>query len=387
MATAIRTIGHEDRLSLVEHLEELRTRLIVSGAVLAVAFGVCLWQNHALLHLIGRPLERVRHGQIEKGQSPAGQTGLAQQAVIKVARDTEAIVGLLSAPDSRLPATVRAQLAAELPRLRADTAKLPPVPQSEKLTTLGIGEPFTTTLTVTFFFALILSLPMILFELYGFVLPALQPSERRALAPLLAAIPLLFAVGVLFGYFVVLPAALHFLVNFNSSEFNILVQAGPYYRFAATVLLAMGLVFQVPVAILGAARAGLVTPQQLRGARRYALVACAAVAAFLPGDAITLLLETVPLYLLYEVSIVVASFVTRRWPISDRSARDGAQAAPGSPPQDPPSSPGGPARDGGPPVTPPAGSPSGPPPGVTADEDTDPSVSAIIDHIDRGLSD
>ena len=383
MATAIRTIGHEDRLSLVEHLEELRTRLIVSGVVLAAVFGLCLWQNHALLHLIGRPLERERHGQLVKGQDIAGQTGLTQQAVIKVARDTEAIVGLLSAPDSHLPAALRAQLAAELPRLRADTAKLPPVPQSEKLLTLGVGEPFTTTLTVTFFFALILSLPVILFELYGFVLPALQPSERRAMEPLLAAVPLLFAVGVLFGYFVVLPAALRFLVNFNSSEFNTQVQAAPYYQFAATVLLAMGLVFQVPVAILGATRVGLVTPKQLRGARRYALVACAAVAAFLPGDAITLLLETVPLYLLYEASILMASFVARR-----DAARERAQAAAGSPPQDPPSSPGGPAGEGGPPVPPPAGSPSDPPvAGVTTNEDTDLSVNAIIDHIDRGLSD
>ncbi len=382
MATAIRTIGHEDRLSLVEHLEELRTRLIVSGVVLAVAFGVCLWQNHALLHLIYRPLEREKHGQVEKGQSPAGQTGLAQQAVIKVARDTEGIVALLSAPDSHLPAAVRARLAAELPRLRADTAKLPSTPPAEKLLTLGIGEPFTTTLTVTFFFALILSLPVILFELYGFVLPALQPSERRAMEPLLAAVPLLFAVGVLFGYFVVLPAALRFLVNFNSSEFNIQVQAAPYYQFAATVLLAMGLVFQVPVAILGATRVGLVTPKQLRGARRYAIVACAAVAAFLPGDAITLILETVPLYLLYEASILVASFVARR-----DAARRGAQAAAAadlSPPRDQPSSPGGFA---GPPQSP-AGSPSNPPmSGVAADEDTDPSVNAIIDHIDRGLSD
>ncbi len=242
--------------------------------------------------------------------------------------------------------------------------------------TLGVGEPFTTTLTVTFFFALILSLPVILFELYGFVLPALQPSERRAMEPLLAAVPLLFAVGVLFGYFVVLPAALRFLVNFNSSEFNTQVQAAPYYQFAATVLLAMGLVFQVPVAILGATRVGLVTPKQLRGARRYAIVACAAVAAFLPGDAITLLLETVPLYLLYEASILVASFVARR-----DAARGGAGGG-GSSPQDPPSSPGGAGEDG--PPAPPAGGSGAPP--VTANENTDPSVNAIIDHIDRGLS-
>jgi sec-independent protein translocase protein TatC len=389
MATAIRTIGHEDRLSLVEHLEELRTRLIVSGVVLAVAFGVCMWQNHALLHLINRPLEREKQGQVEKGQGPVGQTALTQQAVIKVAGDLQSIVKLLGAPGSHLPAAVRAQLTAELASLRAATAKIPPVAQSEKLTTLGIGEPFTTTLTVVFFFALIVSLPVILYELYGFVLPALAPSERRAVAPLLAAVPFLFVAGVLFGYYVVLPAALRFLVNFNSSEFNILVQAGPYYQFAATVLLAMGLVFQVPVAILGATRSGIVTPKQLRKGRRYALVACAAVAAFLPGDAVTLVLETIPLYVLYEASILVASFVARR-----DAARRGAQAAAVSPRQDPPSSPGGNAKEGGP-VPPDGGGPpggGGPPiPGpassATESDDTDPTVNAIIDHMDRKLTD
>jgi sec-independent protein translocase protein TatC len=384
MATAIRTIGHEDRLSLVEHLEELRTRLIVSGVVLGVVFGVCLWQNHALLHLINRPYEREKQGQVAKGEGPTGQAVLAQQAVLKVSGEVQSIVRILAAPDAHLPVAVRAQLTAELAGLRAATAAIPPVPPAEKLTTLGVGEPFPTTLTVVFFFALIISLPVILFELYGFVLPALQPSERRAVRPLLAAVPFLFATGVAFGYFVVLPAALRFLVNFNSSEFNIIVQANPYYQFAATVLLAMGLVFQVPVVILGATRAGIVTPKQLRKGRRYAIVACAAVAAFLPGDAITLILETVPLYILYEASILMASFVARR-----DAARSGVQAAAESPPQDP-SSPGGDAREGGPDAPTGGGPPiSGSPPAsaTTDDNDTDPSVNAIIDHMDRKLTD
>ena len=97
-----------------------------------------------------------------------------------------------------------------------------------------------------------------------------------------------------------------------------MVQANQYYKFAATVLLAMGLSFQAPVVILGAVRAGLVTPRQLRHNRRYAILVCAAIAAILPGDAFTLVLETVPLYLLYEASILIASVV--------RAERDAAQA-------------------------------------------------------------
>jgi sec-independent protein translocase protein TatC len=187
-----------------------------------------------------------------------------------------------------------------------------------------VGEPFTNTLTVALYFALLFAAPLILYELYGFVLPALRPAERRAAVPLLSAIPFLFAAGVLFGYFVVLPAAVRFFVNFNASEFNVLVQASQFYKFAATVLLAMGLVFQVPVAILAATRMGIVSPRTLRRNRRYAIVVCAVVAAFLPGDVITLVLETVPLYLLYEVSILVASFVAR--PRDTSEDRGGAAA-------------------------------------------------------------
>jgi sec-independent protein translocase protein TatC len=352
MATAIRTIGHEDRLSLVEHLDELRTRLIVSAIAFALAFGVCMWQNHALLHLINRPLDKQTQAQIAKGNGPLGQTALAQQGVLGVARETETLAAALSAPGSGLGAATRARIAAVIPRLRAAVARVPRVPPGNKPVTLGIGEPFTTTLTVALVCALILALPVILFELYGFVLPALKPNEKRAARPLLAAIPFLFAAGVLFGYFVVLPAAVHFLQNFNSSEFNVLVQANQYYQFAATVLLSMGLVFQVPVAILGAVQVGLVTPHQLRRGRPYAIVASAAVAALLPGDAITMILEAVPLYLLYEASILVASFVARRRPIEDRPAPDATR---------------GPSAA--------AGSPA-----------TEPSVHEIIDHIDTTLS-
>jgi sec-independent protein translocase protein TatC len=326
MATAIRPIGHEDRLSLIGHLDELRARLIVSAAAFAIAFGVCLWQNHALLGLINEPLDQQTQRQVLRGEGPLGQTALAQQAVLSLAGDTEAVVRTLSAPNSGLPAATRARLAAQISLLRAGVARIPRVPRSNRPTTLGIAEPFTVTLTVSLYFALIFSLPIILFELYGFVLPALRPGERRVALPLLSAIPLLFAAGALFGYFVVLPAAVRFLQNFNSSEFNVLVQANQYYRFAATTVLAMGLFFQVPVAILAATRAGVVTPAQLRRGRRYALVACAALAAFLPGDLTTLFLETIPLYVLYEASILLAAFLARRQAPRERTDALAGQA-------------------------------------------------------------
>lgn len=364
MATAIRPIGHEEQLSLVDHLDELRTRLLISGVVLAVAFAVCLWQNHALLSWINEPLNKQTQKQVERGEGPLGQTGLAQQGVLALAKQTEALARTLSAPSSGLPPAVRAQLAAQIPLVRADVAKIPTKPQGNKPVTLGFGEPFTTTLTVSLYFALVLALPVILFELYGFVLPAFSPSERRVVLPLLSAIPFLFVIGVLFGYFVVLPAAVRFFQNFNSGEFDVLVQASQYYKFAATTLLAMGLVFQVPVAILALVRARIVTPTQLRKGRRYAIVACAAIAAFLPGDAVTLLLETIPLYVLYEASILLASVMTRRW-----TAREGAWGAPTTTAEA-------------------AGweEQAGPSNQDTEQKDTEQKVQTIIDHTDPELS-
>ncbi|HWG07830.1 MAG TPA: twin-arginine translocase subunit TatC [Solirubrobacteraceae bacterium] len=347
MATAIRPIGHEERLSLVEHLDELRTRLIISGIVLAIVFGVCLWQNHHLLHVLNKPLQTQTRKQVAKGQGTVGQAVLAQQSVLKLAGDTRTALEQLQRPGSGLSPAARAQLPPLIAAMKADVAKIPRNPVGDNPVTLGVGEPFTTTLTVSLLFALVFSLPLILYELYGFVVPALNPVEKRAAKPLLMAVPFLFAAGVLFGYFIVLPAAVRFFVNFNASEFNVLVQASQFYRFAATVLLAMGLVFQVPVAILGATRVGLVTVTQLRHSRRYAIVACAAVAAFLPGDAITLVLETIPLYLLFEASILVAALVERRAARREHSV---------------------------------GGSTGGPAP--YTEQTAEPSVQQIIDHVD-----
>ncbi len=208
-------------------------------------------------------------------------------------------------------------------QLRRDIARLPKKAEGDKPVTLTVGEPFTTTITVAFYFALVISLPVILYELFAFVLPAMSPVERRAVIPLLLAIPGLFAAGVVFGYFIVLPAAVRFFVNFNAGEFNNLVQANQFYKFAATILLAMGVVFQVPVVVISLTRMEIVTVAQLRHARRYALVGCAAVAAFLPGDFITLLLETAPLYLLYEASILLAAGLDRRKRRRERTAGNG----------------------------------------------------------------
>jgi sec-independent protein translocase protein TatC len=312
VAAAATRIGHEDRLNIVDHLEELRGRLIISLAALAVAFGFCMWQNHALLQIINKPLAHQTQKQVRAGNGPLGATYTVQQSARTVATQLQLVVGALDRPGSGVSAQTRASLQGVSPQLHKAIKGLSKPPEGNKPVTLGIGEPFTTTIGIALIFAFILALPIILYELYGFLLPAFSPEQQRLATPLMLAIPFLFVLGVTFGYFVVLPSALRFFQNFNSNEFNVLVQANQYYHFAAVTLLAMGLVFQVPVGILAATRAGVVTPKQLRHNRRYAILACGAVAAFLPGDAITLVLETVPLYLLFELSVLLATVIERR---------------------------------------------------------------------------
>ena len=357
MPKQLRPIGPEDRLSLVDHLDELRSRLIICGGVLVVAFALCFWQNHELLRVINKPLTTQTNKQALKGEGTVGQAVLAQQALLKTTADTRQALKTLAAPGSGLSARTRAQLPPIIASLKTDVARIPRVPQGQPPTVLGVGEAFTTTLTVSLYFALIISLPVLLYELFAFVVPALKPNERRAAAPLLISVPFLFVLGVMFGYFIVLPAAVRFFVNFNSSEFNSLVQASQFYSFAATILLAMGIFFQVPVLILGATRLEIVTPAQLRKGRRYAIVACASVAAFLPGDAITLLLETVPLYLLFEVSILLAAILVRS--TRRRAEKAGEGKGEGTPAVDPE---------------------------PRADHPEDPTVQQIIDHVDDELS-
>ncbi|HEY0632128.1 MAG TPA: twin-arginine translocase subunit TatC [Thermoleophilaceae bacterium] len=177
----------------------------------------------------------------------------------------------------------------------------------KRLLTLGVAEPFTTTLTISAYAALLLTLPVLLYQLYAFTIPALAPGQQRATRFIALLVPALFIAGAAFAFFVVVPAALQFLLHFNTDQFNTQLRAKEYYSFVTMTTLAVGAVFQVPVGILAITRLGIVSVERLRRVRRYAYVACAALAAALPGvDPVSMLLETVPLIALYELSIVLA---------------------------------------------------------------------------------
>lgn len=239
-----RRIAHGEEASLVEHLDELRSRLVVAGgAVLLGSIAGYLVHRQALRLLI-----------------------------------------------SALP------------------------PGHRHLLTLGVVEPFTTSLKLSIVIGIGLALPVVLWQLWAYFAPAFRPEATNGLGFFVAFAAVLLAFGVGFGDRVALPAALRFLTTFDSSVYNTQIRAADYLSFAVLVLAACGAVFELPIAVLGLVRVGALSSARLRRNRRigYFVVACIGVA--LPGvDPVTTVIETIPLAILFETSIWLSVFFERRW--------------------------------------------------------------------------
>jgi sec-independent protein translocase protein TatC len=310
---ALRPVSTEARLTLVEHLSELRTRLIVSIAIFAVAFAFTYWQNKNVLEIVNQPLESAVA--VKKDCNRAGdplEAGACfDRAVAKALSAVAPVLETAAAQNENPAAALQAKKAAEsLDRAQ----KLAPTSTSRRPVTLGVAEPFFQTLNVAMYAALVITLPLILYQLYAFLIPAFTRREKQAIVPLLIGVPFLFYGGVAFGYFLALPRAVDFLQNFNDDSFDILVQAKDYYKFVALFLAGTGIVFQVPVVVLGISRMGLLSARQMRKQRGYVALGAAVIAAIVTPtpDAVTMLLMMVPLLVLFEASVFIASLLERR---------------------------------------------------------------------------
>jgi sec-independent protein translocase protein TatC len=239
-----RRLQHDQGATLVEHLEELRSRLIVVLGVLALTTIVAFAFHGHILDWLNHPLPADRR----------------------------------------------------------------------RVVTLGVAEPFTVSVHVSIYAGFLLALPVILWQLWSFLAPAIDEKAQRAIVGLVAFATVLLACGVAFGYFLALPGATHYLLNYDKSKYNILVQAKSYYPFAIQVMAAVGLVFELPIFVLALVRLRILTTQKLRKNRRlgYFVVACVGVA--LPGvDPVTTTIETLPLFVLFEASIWLAVILEKRW--------------------------------------------------------------------------
>ncbi|HEY2209771.1 MAG TPA: twin-arginine translocase subunit TatC [Gaiellaceae bacterium] len=182
-----------------------------------------------------------------------------------------------------------------------------------RLSTFGVAEPFTVTLTVSLYAGFVLALPVVIWQIWLFFAPALDPAAERKVLGLAACAVLLGAAGVAFGYWVLLPRAVHFLTNYDNEHFRQLIRASSYYSFVVTVLVGILLVFQVPLVILGLVSLGVLSSRTLRRQRRMGYLITAAIALALPGpDPVTTFLELLPMWILFEGSIWLAVFYERR---------------------------------------------------------------------------
>jgi sec-independent protein translocase protein TatC len=180
--------------------------------------------------------------------------------------------------------------------------------------TLGVAEPFLTSVMVAIYAGFLIALPIILWQVWSFFAPAMRENTQRVVAGFVLLAAILLAAGVAFGYWIALPAAVHFLTNYDNALYNIQIRAKDYYSFSALVLLAMAVVFELPIFILGLVRLGIVTAKKLRTSWRVGIVAVTALAVALPGvDPVTTLIELGPLLILYFLTVAVAAVFERRW--------------------------------------------------------------------------
>jgi sec-independent protein translocase protein TatC len=229
---------------LVEHLGELRGRLVIVVLALASGFAVAYGFHHELINWLNQPL-------------PAGR---------------------------RHPVT------------------------------FGVAEPFTTSIKVSFYAGFALALPVILWQLWAFLAPAVDRQTQRAIRGFVVFATVLFVIGVGFAYKIALPAAVHFLTNYDKAIYDIQIRASSYYSFALLSLIAVGLVYELPIFVLALVRLKVLSAAKLRRNRKIGYVAMAGLAVALPGvDPITTAFEMLPLFALFELSIWLSVVFERRW--------------------------------------------------------------------------
>ena len=238
-----RRLSHGEEATLVEHLDELRSRLIIALGALAVAFAICFAFHERIVRWLTEPL-----------------------------------------------------------------------PDDKSLVTFGVTEPFTTSVKVSLIAAFALALPVLLYQAWSFLAPAMEEHTQRVVSLFVFAGTLLFIAGVAFGYFIVLDQALDFLTNYDDDLYDIQIRASYYYSFVSLALLAMGLMFELPVFVLTLVRLGILTAARLNRNRRIGYFLMLVIAVLLPTvDPVSLALETLPLVVLFELSIQLATVMERRW--------------------------------------------------------------------------
>ena len=236
------------KMSLTDHLVELRKRLVRCAIILFIGFGVCYYFKDSIFDIVTRPLMKV------------------------------------------------------LPQ------------KSSYLIYTGLTEAFFVYMKLAFFASLVITCPLIIYQIWKFISPALHSKEKKYVLPFVFFSTLLFVCGVLFGYFVGLPPAFEFFVGFNNDYLKSMISFGDYISLFVTFLLGFGLSFELPVFMFFLAKLGIVNSQMLSKQRKYAILVIFIVAAILTPspDALSQILMAIPLMFLYEVSIFITKFAGKK---------------------------------------------------------------------------
>lgn len=244
MARLPRRLRHDESVTLVDHLDELRNRLLISLAAVGVAFGFTYGFRKPIVHWLERPL-----------------------------------------------------------------------PGDTKLITLGPGEAFNTSLTVALYGAIALAIPVLVWQVWAFFAPALEDRSQTIVVRLVIAATFLLLAGMAFAYWVVLPNGLSFLLNFDKDLYDTSqVRARDYFSFAAAVIAGLGILFELPIFVLGLVRLGILTATRLRKNRRIGIGIALIAVVLLPGvDFVSMALQALPILALFEGSIWLSAFFERRW--------------------------------------------------------------------------
>jgi sec-independent protein translocase protein TatC len=173
------------------------------------------------------------------------------------------------------------------------------------------GDAFQTVLDAGFALAFVIASPVILYQLWGFISPAMYEHEKKIVLPVLAGIVALFIAGVALGFFVILPMTLRFLIGVESNALAPMISASEYFGFAIYMCLAFGAAFELPIVVMGLTALGLATPQFLAKYRRYAVVGGLIVGGFITPDPTSMFAIAIPMYGLYELSIALSKMVYR----------------------------------------------------------------------------
>lgn len=330
------------QMSFLEHLDEFRRRLINSVIIIIIAFLLCWFVSGKIYNFLSVPIRQALSEAERRDVPVQGLTGNEQVLSLdnlregdtgryvfdqatklgvsvvspgtsvqaKFTTDEQGKIGLFTdepifTNNAIIPKGIRLPVKLDEPVQDVNT--------DERMIVTTATEPFTLYVTVSLYAAIALSIPFLLWQIWGFISPALYKHERSYVTPFIALSSISFVIGAAFAYYILFPPALRYLLGLGE-DFRLLLRASDYLDFIILIIMAMGVIFQMPAITYVLARIGLVTARFLVRSWKIAIVIILIVAAVVSptGDIPNMMLFATPMMCLYVISIFIAWFFGKR---------------------------------------------------------------------------